>query len=91
MNKIKAYIFGCVVIGLVGCSTKEASYNASTYVLNKECKASNNCNGGLGSTYNENEKSTQEYQKSLSEEKELARLIKVQEELEAKEKAKEKK
>ncbi len=88
MKILKLYVFGCVIFSLVGCSTKEAAYNASTSILNKECETSKNCSGSLGSTYQENEKSNQEYQKLLSKENETARLKKVQEELKSKEKSK---
>jgi hypothetical protein len=88
MKMLKLYVFGCVIFSLVGCSTKETAYNVSTYILNKECETSKNCSGSLDSTYQENEKSNQEYQKLLAQEKETARLKKVQEELKAKEKSK---
>lgn len=88
MKNINLYILVCVIYSLAGCSTKEATYNAATYVINKECATTKNCSGGFNSTYQENEKSNAEYQKLLSKEQEAARLKKVQQELESKEKQK---
>jgi hypothetical protein len=90
MKKHHLFIFSCIAFSLIGCSTKEAPYNTATYLLNKECKTSNNCTGNLNNTYRENEKSRQEHQKILSQEEKNEQLDKVQKELESKSKEKSK-
>lgn len=83
---MKAINMGIILLaGIgIGCTSTEAGYNASKYIINKECKNSSNCSGGIQNSYEQNARSQEEYQRSLSPE-ESERLIKTKEDLEKKE------
>lgn len=84
MKKINLYILGCVALSLLGCSTKEGGYNTAKYILNKECKTSEHCSGGITRSYQEHEQERGAYQKTFDKDEEQARLKKIQEEAEPK-------